>query len=112
MEKRIIKIPQGAKIGPEQKPIYGYMDVVAYCKDGLSVHKSLGGKRWKWTVTHEASGLSLDVIGANTKRDAAANMEKALELGFDWSRSEEGTVAALKENRGIYDALRKIGERY
>ena len=112
MEKRNIRIPLGAKFGPSQEPICGWHETEAYCRGGLAVHKALRGARWKWMVTHEASGLSLEVIGANTKRDAAANMEKALDLGFDWSRGEAETIAALRESRGIVDAMRKIGERY
>lgn len=112
MEKRKIKLARGAKTGPENQPIYGWHEVDAYCKGGLAVHKALKGDRWKWTVTHEASGLALTWIGANTKSDTVANMEKALALNFDWTRGEAETIAALRESRDIVDAFRKIGERH
>jgi hypothetical protein len=113
MEKRIIRIPRGARIGPDQEPIYGWLEVEAYCKGGLCVHKRLDkGARWKWSVTHEASGMGLPVIGADTKRETAANVEAALALDFDWTMSEEDTIAAFRKDRSIVDAVRKIGERY
>ena len=112
MKKQTIHIPRGAKIGPENKPIYGYEEVQAYCKGGLAIHKAVGkGERWKWSVTHINTGMKIDIIGANTKRDAETNMNKALALDFDWTMSEADTMAALKANRWVTDAIRKIGER-
>jgi hypothetical protein len=112
MEKQTIKIPRGAKIGPKQEPIYGYLEVEAYCKGGLALHKSVGsGNRWKWSVTHIATGMKIDSIGDNTKRDTVARMEQVLALDFDWAMSEADTMKALRENRWVTDAIRKIGER-
>jgi hypothetical protein len=112
MEKQIVKIPRGAKIGPNQEPIYGYLEVEAYCKGGLAVHKAADkGSRWKWSVTHINTGMKIDAIGDNTKRDTVARMELALALDFDWTMSEADTMKALRENRWVTDAIRKIGER-
>lgn len=112
MEKKTIRIPLGAKIGPKQEPIYGYEEALAYCKDGLAVHRAVGrGSRWKWSVTHINSGMKIDAIGANTKRDAEANMNAALALNFDWTMSEADTMAALRANRWVTDEIRRIGER-
>lgn len=105
MIKREIKIPQGAKIGSSQEPIYGYKIVEAYCKGGLAVHKGKGG----WIVSHELSGLSLGVLGAKTKNRAVENMEAALALDFDWTRDEQETIAALRQTKGIAEALYHIG---
>lgn len=107
-ERRTITIPRGAKIGPEQRPIYGYEEVTAYCAGGLAAHKALKGNRWKWQITHEASGMKIDFLGAMTCRDAIANMQAALAIGFDWTQGEEETVAALKSRRDVVDAIRAI----
>lgn len=107
--KRDIRIPRGAKIGSEQKPIYGYEIVSAYCAGGLAVHKSVSkGSRWKWMVSHERSGLSLAVIGGMTKQQAVENMKKALEIDFDWTLDENETISALRQNRHVIDAIRQI----
>ena len=110
LERREIQIPQGAKIGTAQEPIYGYETRPAYCASGLAVHKTGKGARWKWMVTHEASGFALGVLGAMTKARAVENMQAALTLDFDWTRNERDTIAALRQSRGIVDAMRKIGE--
>lgn len=110
LERREIQIPQGARIGSAQEPIYGYETRPAYCASGLAVHKTGKGARWKWMVTHEASGFALGVLGAMTKQRAVENMQAALALDFDWTRNEQETVAALRQSRGIVDAMRKIGE--
>lgn len=112
MQKQTIKIPRGAKIGPNNEPIYGYVEVEAYCKGGLAVHKAVDeGSRWQWSVTHINTGMKIDAIGDNTKRDTVARMESALALDFDWTMSEDETMAALKANRWVTDAIRKIGKR-
>lgn len=111
MQKRTIQIPMGAKIGPNQKPIYGYAERIAYCAGGLAVHKTGEGARWKWMVTHEASGLAIERIGAMTKATALENMQKALALDFDWSQGEAETLDALRSNRCIVDAITEIGDR-
>ena len=110
MEKRMIRLARGAKCGPDKQPIYGWHEETAYCEGGLAVHKAMKGHRWQWMVTHEASGLSLEVIGAMTKARAVENMRAALALPFDWTRGEAETIAALRESRGIVDAMRRIGE--
>ena len=107
--KRDIKIPRGAKIGSNQEPIYGYEIVPAYCAGGLAVHKSVGkSQRWKWTVSHESSGLSLAVIGGMTKTQAVENMKRALEIDFDWTLDEDETISALRQNRHVVDAIQRI----
>lgn len=108
MEKRIIRLAKGAKIGPENQPIYGWAEVEAFCEGGLAVHKAAPGDKCKWMVTHEQSGLGLHVIGARTKARAVANMKAALAIGFDWNRGEQETLQALRETRGVLDALRAI----
>ena len=110
IQKRTIRIPQGAPTGPEGRPIYGYLETPAYCLNGLAVHKSLGHRpRWKWPVTHEASGLKLEVLGAMSKARAEANMRAALALPFDWTLPEKETLAAMRKTQGIVPALRDIG---
>lgn len=108
-ERRTIAIPRGAKIGPEQRPMYGYGEVTAYCAGGLAAHKSLPGTRWKWQITHEASGMRIDLLGAMTCRDAIANMQAAIAIDFDWTQGEAETVAALRTRRDVVDAIRAIG---
>lgn len=110
LERRTIRIPKGARCGPDNEPIYGWHECPAYCAGGLAVHKRTGRDRWHWNVTHIASGLSLEVIGAMTKARAVENMRAALALPFDWTRGEAETLAALRESRGIVDAMRRIGE--
>ena len=108
-----IAIPRGAKVGPDAKPIYGYENVQAYAERGLAVHKSIGkGNRWKWTVTHIATGFRLESIGATTKRDAMANMQRALALPIDWTRGEADTFKTLREDRRIMDGINAIANRY
>ena len=108
--KRVISIPQGAKVGPDARPMYGYKDVPADCLGGLCVHKTGKGARWKWMVTHEASGLSLERIGAMTKARALENMRAALDLDIDWTLPERKVLDALRQSRGIVDAITRIGE--
>lgn len=110
LEKREIRIPMGAPCGPSQEPIYGWQVLPATCAGGLAVHKALPGSRWKWMVTHEASGLKLDRIGAMTRARAIENMNAALALDFDWTKGERETLDALRASRGIVDAITKIGE--
>lgn len=113
LEPQTIRIPQGAKTGPRQDPIYAWAETPAYCLNGLAVHKSLGRRpRWKWTVTHIGSGLQIECLGGRTKAEAEANMRAALDLPFDWTRGEDETLKAMRETPGIGAALRKIGERY
>lgn len=111
LEKRVIAIPQGARVGSDQKPIYGFKDVVAYCSDGLAVHRANRGARWRWTVTHIESGLGLTVLGAMTKTLAVENMERALALDFDWTLDEKKTFAAMRENPTIAASIKSIGNR-
>jgi hypothetical protein len=108
---REIRIPKGARTGPAQEPIYGWEVLPAACYRGLCVHKALPGSRWKWMVTHEASGLKLDRIGAMTKARAIENMTAAAALDFDWTKGERETLNALRASRGIVDAISRIGER-
>lgn len=110
-ERRTISIPRGAKIGSDQRPIYGLETMPADCAGGLAVHKALPGHRWRWMVSHESSGLCLDRIGAMTKARALENMQAALALPFDWTRGESETLAALRTSRGIVDAITSIGQR-
>jgi len=114
-DKRTIRIPQGARCGSDNEPIYGWKEIPALCAGGLAVHKAVPHKglyngRWRWMVTHESSGMALGVLGAMTRARALANMAGALALPFDWTLDEAKTMAALRESRGIVDALRKIGE--
>lgn len=109
--KRTITIPQGAKIGPDGRPIYGAIKVPADCLAGLAVHKDLGGSRWKWMLTHESSGMKLDRLGAMTKARAVENMRLATALPFDWTLPEKETLEALRESRGIVDAISQIAVR-
>lgn len=109
IERRKIRIPRGAPSGPKGEPIYGWEVLPAYCLKGLAVHKSLKGSRWKWMVTHEASGLKLDRIGAMTKARAVENMQAAVALPFDWAKGERETLAALRASRGIVDSISEIG---
>ena len=113
IETITIAIPRGAKIGPDAKPIYGYENVQAYAERGLAVHKAVGKcNRWKWTVTHVATGLGLECIGAMTKRDAMANMQRALALPIDWTRGEADTLKTLREDRRIMDGINAIANHY
>ena len=109
IEKREIRIPLGAKCGEKQEPIYGWHVCHAHCLSGLAVHKAIKGQRWKWMVTHEASGMRLDILGANTQKRAIENMRDAVALNFDWTKGEDETIAALRQSRGIVDACRSIG---
>jgi len=110
LQRKEIRLPLGACVGPDQRPLYGYSDPIpADCAGGLALHKALKGSRWKWMVTHEASGLSLDIIGAMTKARALDHMQQALALPFDWTGGAAQTIQALKESRGIVDAMRRIG---
>jgi hypothetical protein len=109
IEIREIQIPRGAKIGPEQKPIYGYETVKASCMGGLAVHKALPGSTAKWEVTHIASGMKMGPICAATKSRAIQNMKAALAVGFDWTKSEEETLKAIRESRVIADVMLEIG---
>ena len=109
IEKREIRIPRGAPCGPKGEPIYGWEVLPAYCLKGLAVHKALKGSRFKWMVTHEASGLKLDRIGAMTRVRAIENMKAAVALPFDWTKGERETLGALRASRGIVDAITKIG---
>lgn len=108
--RRVVLIPQGAKIGPEAKPIYGYEERPADCLGGLCVHKTGKGARWKWMVTHEASGMCIERLGTITKARAMENMQAALALDFDWTLPERETLDALRQSRGIVDAVTRIGE--
>jgi len=108
-EKRTILIPQGARVGHDNEPLYGWKETPALCAGGLAVHAANKGERWRWMVTHESSGLALGVIGAMTRARALANMAAALALPFDWSRDEASTKKALVESRGLVPALRAIG---
>lgn len=107
--RRTIQIPQGAKIGPSNEPIYGYKDISAYCAGGLAVHRTGPGNRWKWTVTHESSGLAIGVLGGMTKTRATENMMKALELEVDWTMPENEILKFLRDSKDIVKKLREIG---
>ena len=108
MEKITVKIPNGARIGPKQKPIYGYSETAAYTNGGgLCVHRALSGKGWN--VTHVASGYKIGPLCATTKKRALANMAAALALDFDWTLPEQEAFAALRASRGIVDSCRAIG---
>lgn len=109
-QTRTIRIPQGAPTGPSQEPIYGWHETPAYCLKGLAVHKALRGERWKWMVTHEASGFKLERIGAMTRARALENMRAAVALDFDWTQGEKDTLNALRQSRGIVDAITRIGQ--
>jgi hypothetical protein len=104
-----ISVPRGAPTGPEGRPIYGTRTVVADCLAGLAVHKALDAGGAKWTVTHEASGMKIGPLCAGTKARALENMRAAVALEFDWTRNEAETLAALRNARGLVDAVRKIG---
>jgi hypothetical protein len=111
-ERVEVRIPRGARIGPASEPIYGYETVKAESCAGLAVHKAVGHKpRWRWMVTHVASGMSLENLGGPTKAVAADNMRRALTLDFDWTQGEVETLAALRDRRDIVDAVRAIGNR-
>ena len=111
MSKITLTIPRGAKMGPDAKPIYGYVDVEATEERGLAVHKSLPGHRWRWTVTHVQSGLCLGRIGGMTKKAAMENMRMVLELPIDWTMNEQETIKALREDRRIMDGINAIATR-
>lgn len=112
LQTRSIRLPQGALIGPKGEPIYGWRVVSAACLGGLAVHKSINPKpRHKWTVTHEASGLMLEILGGRTKAEAESNMRAALALGFDWARDEKTTLKALRAAPGLVAKLHDIGAR-
>lgn len=109
METIKIAIPRGAKVGPDARPIYGYEEVTATGEKGLAVHKSVGKcNRWAWTVTHVATGFSLERIGARTKKDAMENMRRALELPVDWTLPEAEIFKVLREDRRIMDGINAI----
>ena len=109
VEKIELDIPRGPKMGPDARPLFGYETVRAYAERGLAVHKTIGkGNRWKWMVTHVATGLCLERIGAMTKRDAMANMQRALALPIDWTRGEQETLQTLREDRRIMDGINAI----
>lgn len=109
-EKRDVRIPMGARTGPENEPVYGWHIAPAMCAGGLAVHKALQGQKWKWTVTHEGSGMYIAPLCAMTRARAQANVEAALALNFDWTRGERDTLDALRASRGIVDACRAIGD--
>ena len=108
METRYIQIPRGAFVGSEQRPIYGYKTVRAKCLKGLAVHKANKGHRWKWMLTHEASGLCLEMLGAMTQKQALDNMRRATDIDFDWSAPRDSVIEGLKTRREVFDALRAI----
>lgn len=112
METREIQIPRGALVGPEKRPLYGYATVKAKCLDGLAVHKALGKARWKWMVTHEASGMCIERLGAMTQRDALDRMRRALALDFDWARPAADVLAEMRERRDVVDAVNEIAASY
>ena len=109
-EKRDVRIPMGARCGSSNEPIYGWHIAPAMCAGGLAAHKALKGQHWKWTVTHEGSGMHISPLCAMTRARALANVRAALALEFDWTRGEADTLAALRAARGIVDACRAIGE--
>ena len=106
-----IRIPQGARIGAAQEPIYGYQERSADFLKGLCVHKTGKGARWRWMVSHAASGLALERLGGMTKTVALENMRKAAALDFDWTQGEADTLAALRIRRDVVDAITSIGNR-
>lgn len=109
LEKITLNIPMGAKIGTDQKPIYGYKEVIAETTgQGLAIHR-INGDSGPWTVTHVNSKLRISVLGAKTKRRAIENMLAALALDFDWNQSEEDTLVAMRTTPGIRNALISIG---
>ena len=111
IETRTIRITtMECPVGIGQKPIYVHHDIRATCLKGLCVHKDLKGSRWKWMITHEASGLSIERIGATTKARAMQNMQAAIALPIDWTLGESAVLAALRASPGIRDALTRIGE--
>lgn len=111
LERRTVRIPQGARMGAKQEPIYGYQERPADCLAGLCVHRTGKGARWRWMVSHVASGLALERLGGMTKAVAVANMRQAVALDFDWTRGEAETLAALRERRDVVDAITTIGNR-
>lgn len=108
METRDIQVPQGAFVGPDQQPIYGYKTVPAKCLKGLCVHKANRGHRWKWMLTHEASGLCLEMLGAMTQKQAIEHMRRATDIDFDWTAPRDAVIERLKTRRAVFDALRAI----
>lgn len=109
LEKIILNIPMGAKMGKDREPIYGYKEVIAETNgQGLAIHRLNGGSG-PWTVIHINSGLRISILGAKTKKRAIENMLSALALDFDWNQSEEDTLAAVRTTPGIRDALISIG---
>ena len=110
LERRTIRVPRGARIGESQEPIYGWQDMPADCLGGLAVHKALKDERWRWMVTHEASGYCIERLGAMTKARAVANMRAAVALEFDWTLGQREIFDALRRSRGIVDAVTRIGE--
>lgn len=109
MEKITLRIPQGANIGSEQKPIYGYKEIEAIAKGGLAVHR-INGDSGPWTVTHIKSLLRISVLGSKSKKRAIQNMEKALALNFDWNLPEKETLDAMRATHGIRNSLIAIGD--
>lgn len=108
MTTKTIRIPRGAKIGSDQEPIYGWLEMEADCEGGLAVHKSPDGFRPKWRVTHAASGLRMN-IDAETKRRALQNREAALALPVDWTAPQADVLDVFRQSRNLFDELRRIG---
>jgi hypothetical protein len=89
--KKTLRIPLGAKTGPEGRPLYGWHECPADCLSGLAVHKALKGGRWKWMVTHESSGLALGVLGAMTRARALEKHARGRGSGFRLDPARSGS---------------------
>lgn len=98
--KREIKIPQGALIGPNKLPIYGYKTVKAHCIAGLAVVKG--------QVYHEESGLKIGFLDGENEHAAIANIKIACAMGIDFTKSASEIVKYLRENHGAMIALNMI----
>lgn len=101
MSHDIIKIPQGARIGPERRPIYGWKEIKVKILNGLAVTKN-------GEVYHAKSGLKIGMLFAKNEKTAIENVKFVSSLGFDWSLSENEVVENLKKNPGIMATMNFI----
>lgn len=109
LEKIILRVPRGSKIGPDQRPIYGYAETEAFAKGGLCVHRRFDKRdnpKCPWIISHVNSGMRLGLAGGRTKADAIAVMQKILPAA-DWNMGESEIIKALASDRRIMDSIRE-----
>ena len=79
---------------------------VAYCCNGLSVHKEANGCNC-WGITHVESGLKACSNSFDTMKAAKVCAGKMLDMPIDWTASHE-VINSLENYREYKAALQKI----